>query len=118
MVVAKEDRLCEFLRRLAAVPAANDFDSARLLLAATLNSVEDELSGVPFAPEHWQTDGRMYPPQDDSRRDVPGIPNVKRFRSRAHNTYIGMNGAIEIRTIGGEVLLSKAGVDGRTVWEQ
>ena len=75
------------------------------------------MSDVPFDPSKWQSDGRMYPPQDDSERAVPEHPNVRRFRSRRHNTYIAMNGALEIRTIDGDVLLSKTGADGRSVWD-
>jgi len=87
------------------------------LLSSILNSVEDELSGVPFDPSKWQSDGRMYPPQDDSRRHVVGYPNVTRFRSRRHNTFIGENGSIEIVELGGAVLLRKHGADGKHVWE-
>ena len=98
-------------------PSAATFDEARRLLEETLNAVEDEMSGSPFDPSQWQTDGRMYPPQNDSERSVPDHPNVRRFRSRAHNTYIGTNGALEIRTTEGEVLISKPGADGRSVWD-
>lgn len=60
----------------------------------------------------------MYPPEDDSSRDVPGKPRIKRFRSKGHNTYIGFNGAIEIRTIANEIVFEKPGLDGRKIWEQ
>jgi hypothetical protein len=48
-----------------------------------------------------------------------GHPHVTRYRSIKHNTYIGDNGALEIRPIPEEndaALFSKAGADGRGVW--
>lgn len=43
---------------------------------------------------------------------------VTRYRSLGHNTYIAENGAIEIAAVGGDVLLTKAGADGRYVWDR
>ena len=60
----------------------------------------------------------MYPLQPDSARVVPGRSDVTRFRSRAHNTLIGDNGAIEIRDLSGRPILTKAGTDGRMISEQ
>jgi hypothetical protein len=77
------------------------------------------MTSIPFNPELWRTDGRMYPLQADSIRGVEGQPKAKRFRSLKHNTYIGDNGAIEIRSAPeGEVILAKPGADGKGVWEQ
>ncbi|HEX6086448.1 MAG TPA: hypothetical protein VF266_18110 [Thermoanaerobaculia bacterium] len=115
MVTGKEQRLRELIRRLRLAPPAASFDEARRLLETTLNAVEDEMSGVPFDPARWQSDGRMYPPQDDSERTVPGQAAVRRYRSRRHNTFIGNNGALEIRTVEHEILLRKAGADGRFI---
>ncbi|HVR39356.1 MAG TPA: hypothetical protein VMU84_09685 [Thermoanaerobaculia bacterium] len=117
-MVSKEVRLREFFRRLELARAASSDAEALELIAAILTSVEDELTGVPADPSRWMTDGRMYPPQPDSRRDVPGHDTVTRYRSRAHNTFIGKNGAVEIRHINDDVLFRKAGLDGRHVWEQ
>jgi hypothetical protein len=115
----KPERFAELLRRLGSAPAADTFDEAYEQLCIILNEVEDGMTSIPFQPELWQTDGRMYPPQADSIREVEGHSKVKRFRSRRHNTYIGENGAIEISSAPeGEVIFSKPGVDGKGVWEQ
>jgi hypothetical protein len=58
----------------------------------------------------------MYPAQDDAIVDVPGHPTVTCFRHRAHRTFIGANGSLEIQKLNGDVLLSKFGADGRGVW--
>jgi hypothetical protein len=114
------ERFALFLKRLMASAAATTQDEARTLLAETLNAVEDAFSGVAFDPDKHITDGRLYPPQDDSRRDVLGRNDVVRFRSRGHNTWIASNGAIRIEKIGktGEpsvCCLDKPGADGMTV---
>jgi hypothetical protein len=118
MSITKAQRLVEFLRRLRWAAPASDAEEAFELVARTLNAVEDELSGTPFDPSAWQTDGRLYPPQIDSQRLVPGRQDVTRYRSRSHNTFIAENGAIEIQAIDGVVLLSKVGADGETVWSR
>lgn len=115
---SKRARFEEFIRRLSAAPPATSFEDAYELLCDTLNAVEDEMTEIPYAPERWLTDGRMYPPQEDSMRSVPGRPRIKRLRSRAHNTFIGENGALKIQVIEETtVLLSKPGADGREVDE-
>ena len=119
MDLPKEERFKEFLHRLDEAPAAGSFGDAYKLLCDVLNAVEDELTTLPFDPENWVTDGRMYPPQMDSIRDVEGQANVKRFRSRAHNTFVADNGAIEIQEVRGAVVVfRKDGMDGRGVWQK
>lgn len=110
--LTKEERFAEFLKRLVAVPTASSRQGAIELLSRTLNEVEDELTDIPFVPENYQTDGRMYPPREDSLREVPGREDVVRFRSRAHNTFIRENGALEIRDSTGKVIISKNSADG------
>lgn len=117
MYVPKADRIVEFFKRLADLPPLTDQPSARAALDETLNAVEDELSGVPFNPERWRTDGRMYPVQDDNAADVEGHPGVLAMRSRGHETFLAPNGAIEIReSTSDKVVFTKAGANGKGVW--
>lgn len=118
MEPTREERLAEFFRRLSQAPRAHSREEALEQIRQILNRVEDEMTAIPYHPDHWQSDGRLYSPQDDSIRDVPGHPAVKRFRSRSHNTFIGENGSIEIRSIRpNAVQFSREGVDGRGEWE-
>ena len=76
------------------------------------------MSGVSFDPSRHDSDGRMYPPQQDAARPVEDRPVLVRYRSRGHNTYIATNGAILILTAGpndAERCLDKPGRDGRFV---
>ncbi len=115
VAATRRERLTEIYRRLAvAAPAASGTDALDLI-GRTMNQVEDELSGVPFNPENWRNDGRLYPPQPDSFRMVAGRPEITRFRSRGHNTFIRSNGAFEIRTLEGRVEFTKPGADGQGV---
>src|SRR5204862_5364949 len=113
----KSKRFAAFLERLRSAPAAAPFDEAYGQLCAILNEVEDTLTSIPHNPQNWPTDGRMYPPQADSMREVPGRSFVRRFRSVAHNTFIGENGSIEIQLVSpaNEVIFAKPGADGREV---
>ena len=111
-------RLQLFYERLQAAPAASTHNESYTLLCDTLNAVEDEHSGVPNNPSNWQTDGRLYPPQTDRVYAVDGFPEVVRYRSFKHDTYIGSNGAIEVKVIAtNEVDFTKPGANGKGVWE-
>lgn len=112
---SKDERFTEFLKRLAEAPPVGTSDEAFKLLSDTLNEAEDELTDIPFNPETWQTDGRMYPPQEDSARDVPSRDDLLRYRSKAHSTYIRANGAIEIRDSADALIFAKNGMDGKGV---
>jgi len=114
----KEERLEEFYRRLETLPTARTFDEAWDQVHTTLNTVEDELSGVPYNPANWRTDGRLYPPHLDGERAETPHPKVRRFRSVAHNTLIGQNGSIEIQTLDGAIVFSKPGADDRRIMDQ
>jgi hypothetical protein len=112
------ERLHEFIARLSQATAAASGEEAFKLVWDILNGVEDEFSGVPYFPDRWKNDGRMYPPQEDSRRST-NTPRVLRYRQKMHNTFIGENGAIKIEKIGksGTVVVDKPGQDGRKVDE-
>ncbi|MFS2151404.1 hypothetical protein [Rhizobium sp. Rhizsp42] len=111
----KQERFGIFVDRLRDLPAAGTHDEAFKMVCDTLEAVEDEFSGIISNSAAYQSDGRMYPPQTDSVREVPGNAGVKRYRSRAHNTLIGGNGAIKIITTGANtnVILDKPGSDGK-----
>src|SRR5438270_9250182 len=114
----KKARLELFCERLAAAQAASTRDEGYALICSTLDIVEDEHSGVPNNPPSWRTDGRLYPPQTDRVYAVDGFPEVLRYSSFRHDTYIGSNGAIEIRVIATDaVLFTKPGANGKGVWE-
>ena len=115
MGLSKSERFREFLNRLQKSTPASSHDEAFKLLIDTLNQVEDEFTDIPFQPEQWQTDGRMYPPDADSAREVDGRSDIIRYRHKAHNTFIRDNGAIEIRDVNGELLFEKSGSDGRSI---
>ena len=101
--------------RLREQPACASHEEALNLLSDILNSVEDEFTSVPNDPTAWRTVGRLYPPQTDNARPVPGRPGLTCYRNREHRTFIGSNGAIEIRTPGCALVLQKPGRDGQEV---
>ncbi len=115
MDLDKRARLLEFFRRLMEAPRQSSFAGALSLVRVTLDAVEDELTSIPNNPENWETDGRLYPPQDDAARPVR--PGVIRYRNKKHNTLIADNGAIEIQDDRGKPLFEKAGADGLKVSE-
>jgi hypothetical protein len=118
MDAPKADRLEALFEAMTNAPVASTFDEAFELLCQTLNQVEDRMTSIPYNPNAFETDGRMYPPENDNRRVVAGHENVIRFRSLGHNTFISSNGAIEIQLIPSErVIFTKPGKDGKQVWE-
>ena len=67
----KTERLQVFYRQLKEAPAVTGMDEAVELLARTLLSVEDRISGIERGPG-TRDDGRMYPAKADNRHAVPG----------------------------------------------
>ena len=111
-------RLQEFFARLGRCLPFTSSEEAYDGLVSILEAVEDELTGIPNNPQNWKTDGRLYPPQRDNWFEVPGRSDITRMRTKAHNVFIGSNGAIEIRTVKTSIVVfSKSGSDGRKVWE-
>jgi hypothetical protein len=113
---SKKNRFESFIGRLEKHKSASTAQEAFDLLSHILNQVEDELTNIACSPERWMNDGRMYPPQADSKRSTSSI-QVCRYRSKGHNTYIGNNGAIKIQGIGSNktVFIDKAGQDSKKV---
>lgn len=56
---SKRVRLNQFLDALDNAPVASSYEEARRLVDNTLNSVENR-TGIPYNPDSWRTDGRMY----------------------------------------------------------
>lgn len=112
----KKDRFEVFVRRLKQRSPANSSEEAFNLIADILNQVENELTDIPYSPTRWMTDGRMYPPQADSKRSTTNS-QVSRYRSKGHNTYIASNGAIMIESLGKNktVFVDKPGKDNKKV---
>jgi hypothetical protein len=114
----KGQRLAEIFRRLAAAPSVASSDEAYRLLCETMDAVEDELTTTPNDPSNYVTDGRLYPPLADHRYRVKGRPDLVRYASKGHNTFVRDNGAITVVVRNGSVALDKPGADGqRTDWE-
>lgn len=113
----REFRFQLFLRVLTMLPNPSTHDDRRTQLDYVLNYVEDWFSGVPFDPSNWANDGRMYPPQDDSRFAVSGHPDVTMYRTKGHRVYIRSNGAIRIEEVATRcVVLENPGADGQRVF--
>jgi len=117
-IPSKSERLREFFRRLARAPSASSEVDALALIEEHMSQVEDELTDLKNDPNQWRVIDRLFPPRPDNRRSVPNHSKIARYRSRGHNTFIGENGAIEIRTLKGDVEFTKKGADGKEVWEQ
>ena len=113
---SRRERLEAFFQRLAWVPTASDHDEAMGQIVEILNRVEDEMTSIPYDPTFPANDGRMYPPQPDSRRSVPNRSDVVRYRSKRHSVLIGENGAIRVVDHRDEtIVFEKPGADGRAI---
>ncbi len=114
--LSRRERIEEFFRRLAGAPRAADHDEAMQQVTDILNRVEDEMTSIPYDPTFPLNDGRMYPPQPDSKKAVSGRPDVNRYRSRGHSTLIGDKGAIQIIDHGSNtIVFNKPGAGGQVI---
>lgn len=122
----RRQRLEVFFDRLARRLPVQTFEEAYRLLCHTLREVEDELTDIPYDPESWESDGRLYPPFEDSWRAVPGRPGLIRMRTKGHNVYIAANGAVQVRLAhepqappgaGEAAVFDAPGADGKGAWE-
>ena len=116
-MATKQERLREIMNRLRAASPFSDGQQARAELARIMREVEDELSGIPEdlnAAAALTTDGRMYP-ADDRFEKTSGSPQVRLFRQKRHQTWIGQNGALKIASWQGTIEIDLPGADGHTV---
>ncbi len=118
----KAERLAIYLARLNAAFAFATRQEALDGIASILNAVEDEFSGVPRNSAAWESDGRLYPPDEDFAQPDASREGVTHYRSRGHSTFIGQNGAVEIvvriRGILGSPVYRRAGADGEFLPEK
>lgn len=99
------------------MPTPHSGDTAKVFVDTVLNTIEDEFSGVPYNPQTFEDDGRLYPAQEDFRQKSP-VPNVAVYFHKAHASYFGDNGSIRIsRRRPPQVLIERAGCDGITIGE-
>lgn len=109
-------RLAEILKRLHTAPACATDREVLSLVADVMNTVEDELSGLPYDPVDatmLRLSERMYPPLDDS--EIPSmLPDVRCYRTLGHEVLVSATGALLIRRRNG-VELSKPGTDGKEI---
>jgi len=117
-IPSREIRLQEFFSRLERQSPFSTLDQAYTALVSTLEEVEDEMTGIENDPSRWQSDGRLYPPQQDHWVPEAGHPDITRMRTRRHYVLISATGALEIQDIRtGSVVFSKADSNGRKVWD-
>lgn len=115
--LTKRKRLDEVFRRLRHTPPASSGADALALLAAAINQVEDEHSGVAYdqlASRTMIPGPRMYPPLPDSRKPTM-LRGVERYATVRHKILIAANGAIVIQHVSGAVELSVPGADGKEI---
>lgn len=112
-VKTKRERLQLIQARLEKAPCASTHDEAFGMLTNIVNEVEDEHSGVPYDPNAWIADGRIYPPQLDSKKTCD-VKFARRYRTKGHHVFIGDYGAIAFQNvITQQIEFSKPGCDGQ-----
>ena len=114
--MTKGERVAELVRRLEASPPSDHAEEALCLVTRVLDDIEDQHSGVPNDPTSPMADERIWPPIARYHFEISGRPDLDGYRQKGHETIIGANGAILIRTRRDvKVILEKPGRDGRKV---
>jgi hypothetical protein len=115
-ILTKHERIEEILRRLREAAPFSSLTEARAGLELIIRAVEDEFSGIPENPDSpiSGTDGRIYPPHDRFEIETAS-PRVRTFKQLRHRTSFGENGALQITTAAGTVVLDLAGADGKSI---
>jgi hypothetical protein len=114
--MTKGERIAELVRRLEAAEPVGSADDALCLVTSVLEAIEDHHSGVPNDPASPFADERIWPPIAKYAFALKGRDDLDGYRQRGHETIIGANGAILIRTrIETRVIPDKPGRDGRKV---
>jgi hypothetical protein len=112
MTPSKSERLQLILTHLQDAPPVASREAALALIAQIFETIED---GAPDAD-------RMLPPIGNMAEDYK--PDIKRYRHTSHDTLIANNGSFQLRRkayderkrrILGEVILDKAGADGKNI---
>jgi hypothetical protein len=106
-----QERLALVYERLDKLPPVQKPEEAFKQLAATLDQVEDEFSGVPRNPDPGlKFDGRMYPPREDfTERTADGGLQAT---TRGNIINIAPNGSMSILSRkSGEEVYRKPGAD-------
>lgn len=117
MPLGKPQRLRLFFETLQTAPATATAEAAFATVCDTLNRIEDTHSGIPSDPMHWKSDGRLYPPQEDSRKSFAPDSSLVRYRTRGNYLWIAPNGAILITDLNNppNTVFTKPGADGVSV---
>lgn len=114
--MTKGERIAELMWRLEAAPAAGTAEEALQLVTRLLEEIEDQHSGVPNDPSSPMANERIWPPIARYHFAIEGRADLDGYRQRGHETILGANGAILIRTRrDARVMLDKAGQNGRKV---
>ncbi|HBI42958.1 MAG TPA: hypothetical protein DDY78_08885 [Planctomycetales bacterium] len=96
--MTKQQRLEEYYNRLQGQQPSTTAEQALDRLEQTLIEVEDDHSGIPRSdppPPRNTTDGRLYPPLEDSIiRNPDGSISAT---TKGHNIEISSGGSITIR---------------------
>jgi hypothetical protein len=112
-VKTKRERLQLIQARLETAPCASTHDEAFAMLTNIVNEVENEHSGVPYDPDAWMADGRIYPPQLDSKKACD-VEFASRYRTKGHHVFIGDYGAIAFQNVTTQKIeFSKPGCSGQ-----